>query len=419
MPWPGSSSVVPSGRTMPRDAMNERTPSTAALPVDVGEVVVGAERLPRPAVGAGREEGVEHRLPGPLVDLRGGREHAVEVEQHGVEGVPIDRRAAPSRRSIRVECTASVAFRQGTRRRDLGPQSVAGRGDEVVEHGAGAEAERVGRDPSLSHDPFGQLEIHAGVADRADATRCLEPDGQARQLDRFEDDLGRLGRRRHRRLARRRLDEVGAVGDGEVGRPIDGRLVGQLAGLDDHLDDAGPGGVVRSLGDEVAHAGQHAGRRLLVAAQPGAVRQDDVDLVGAVVEGQTGRRHHVVLGLLAAREVDDRGDPDVGAGEGIDAERRRRPATRRRRPRRRRAPACTAPRPHRHSVSSPRSVRSSSEIASRATSRSEPTHRARLYSAHRPPSSVSACTTVAVVHADTERREVVAAPARGPRPSSS
>ena len=256
------------------------------------------------------------------MDHRRRREHAVEVEQHGVEGVPVDRRgrarrAAPSASNVRHRSRSARAL-VGVR---SGPQSVAGRGDEVVEHGAGTEAERVGRDPSLSHDPFGQLEIDAGVADRADATRCLEPDRQPGQLDRLEDDLGGLRRRRHRRLARRRLHEVGAVGDGEVGRPIDRRLIGQLARLDDHLDDAGPGGVVGSLVDEVAHAGQHARRRLVVAAQPRAIRQDDVDLVGAVVEGEAGRRQHVVHWLLAAREVDDRGDADVGAGEGIDAER--------------------------------------------------------------------------------------------------
>ena len=30
--WPGSSSIVPSGRAMPREAMNERTPSTRRFP---------------------------------------------------------------------------------------------------------------------------------------------------------------------------------------------------------------------------------------------------------------------------------------------------------------------------------------------------------------------------------------------------
>ena len=75
----------------------------------------------------------------------------------------------------------------------------------------------------------GEVEVGAGVGERADAAGRLEADRAAGHVDRLEHDLGRLRRRRHRRLAGRRLDEVGAVGDGEVRRPVDGGPVGQLA----------------------------------------------------------------------------------------------------------------------------------------------------------------------------------------------
>ena len=68
--------------------LEERThPIEAGFAVDVGEVVVERERrLGR--FGAAGEEVVEHARPCSEVHFRRGRQHAVEVEQHGVVVVP-------------------------------------------------------------------------------------------------------------------------------------------------------------------------------------------------------------------------------------------------------------------------------------------------------------------------------------------
>ena len=154
-------------------------------------------------------------------------------------------RAVDERRSI-----IDLAIEEGhldaeEARRVLDPLRLTGRAVicavEGVEQAAGAEAERLRRGPAGADDLVGQLEVGAGVGEGADATRRLEADGPAGHLDRLEHDLGRLRRRRHRRLAGGRLDEVGAVGDGEVRRPVDGGPIGQLAGLDDHLHRQRPG----------------------------------------------------------------------------------------------------------------------------------------------------------------------------------
>src|SRR5690606_40817883 len=65
-------------------AQHARDAVVALLAVDVGVVVVvGVRRRDVP----GAEELVEHLLPGVHVHVGGRREHAVEVEEHGVESV--------------------------------------------------------------------------------------------------------------------------------------------------------------------------------------------------------------------------------------------------------------------------------------------------------------------------------------------
>ena len=114
--------------------------------------------------------------------------------------------------------------------------------------------------------------------------------------------------------AGRGLDEVGAGGDGGLGRVPDLRL-GERVGLEDDLDRDAGGVAGVDHGAEVVLDGVE------VAAADASVVGDDVDLVHAGVEDVVGLRDAGRRRGAAEREVDD----DADSGARVSAERVRDP----------------------------------------------------------------------------------------------
>ncbi len=88
----------------------------------------------------------------------------------------------------------------------------------------------------------------------------------------------------------------------------DQRGVGELAGLEDRLQRR----VAADVLDLAHRGGDYGGVRRRATCAPG---HDQVDLVGAVAEGVARVRLHRLDALVAAGEVDHRGDADAGVGE--------------------------------------------------------------------------------------------------------
>ena len=241
-----------------------------------------------PIIGYERAAAIVHRA----VDER--RSIIDVVDRRGRarrrRGPPGPRPAAPDRHRRRALSRLSRSRRirrrtVSTRAGDSAPGVAGDRGLEGVEQAAGAEAERGRRRPAGAHDRVGEVEVGAR---RRRAVRmppdALNPTGPAGHVDRLEHDLGRLRRRRHRRLAGRRLDEVGAVLDGEVARP--GRSPTGRAARPVSMITF----IVRAAGLAAHDASSTSTARLRVAGQPRPVRQHDVDLVGAGGERRGGHR---------------------------------------------------------------------------------------------------------------------------------
>ena len=74
-------------------------------------------------------------------------------------------------------------------------------------------------------------------------------------------------------------------------------------------------------GDDSAHRIEQRGRHLGVAGAQGAVRKDDIDLIGAILERRQRLGDDVGHRLGATREVGDRGDAHAGSVQGSRCQR--------------------------------------------------------------------------------------------------
>ena len=231
--------------------------------------------------------------------------------------------------SVRPRRRRRSRRRRGGRRRACGGSSPAGgrRAAPSVRRRAGRRRERRGSPPagrraarwprsgtssgctqSAPHHLVGLGEVGARVGERADAAARLQPDRAAVGPDDVEHHGGRRERGAHLRLAGGGLDEVGAAGRSRGAAPRRsgrGSPSSPVSRITFRRWPSPVGTSARTASTSVdGDAGSPGG--------DGAVREDDVDLVGTVGERPLGLGQHVGERLGAAREVRHRRDAHRG-----------------------------------------------------------------------------------------------------------
>jgi hypothetical protein len=172
------------------------------------------------------------------------------------------------------------------------------------------EPERGRRGPCRAHDLVCLGEVRGGIGKCSNAATGLQADGRVEIVDGLQHHPGGGERGADRRLAGRRLDEIGAVANGDLRRGPDDIEVDELARLQDHLQRLAVARV-----DSVPHGADHRRRAGAVAGEKGSIGQHDIDLVGTFRLCRSSEFHDVVDAVVARREVDDRGDAHPGPGE--------------------------------------------------------------------------------------------------------
>src|SRR2546421_6498835 len=178
--------------------------------------------------------------------------------------------------------------------------------EHVVEKCRRAEAIAVGGKPREAKCLVHLHEVLHRLLRLTDAARGLHADDAAGLLVHVPDHLEHAELHRQRRIRRglagRRLDEVGAAGDGEQRRASDVVVRSQLSGLDDDLE-------VRAPRADLLHADDLVVHLRIAARQESATVDDHVDLVRSRVDDLTRLEQlHLKRGLPGRERRRDRGD---------------------------------------------------------------------------------------------------------------
>src|SRR2546430_9612000 len=182
----------------------------------------------------------------------------------------------------------------------------ANRNERVVGEGGRAEPIAIRREPGEAERLVHLDEVLHRLLRLTDAASRLHPDNTAGLLVDVADHLehAELYResRGDRKLARRRLDEVGAAGDREEGCAAHVVVGAKLAGLEDDLE-------MRAARADLLHTDDLVVHRRVASRKEGAAIDDHVDLVRAGVDDLTRFEElHLERGLPRGERGGDRGD---------------------------------------------------------------------------------------------------------------